>query len=284
MDLSIIILNYNTKDMLKKCLASAMASQTGFKLETIVADNGSVDGSLDMVRKEFLQVKIVDNQGNVGFSKGNNAAMRVAQGRYILLLNSDTMVGHDTFDLSIKYMDYHPGVGAMGCKVLLPNGELDQACRRRFPNPWNSFLRLFGFSRFSDYNFKNISVDQEMEVDAVMGAYMMVRKSVIGQVGMLDEDFFMYGEDLDWCWRIKEAGHKVMYYPVPRITHFKYGSSKSIPFKVITWAHDAMRIFYRKHYSSQYPQVLNWLVYTGIEVRKYLVMAVNLFRSKKTAH
>jgi GT2 family glycosyltransferase len=284
MDLSVIILNYNTGQLLKDCLLSVAKTQSQFQIETIVADNGSTDQSLEMIRAEFPGIKVVDNHANVGFSKGNNAAIRVAQGRYVLLLNSDTTIGADTLDRSIKYMDYHPEAGAMGCKVLLPNGQLDQACRRRFPNPWNSFLRLFGFKKFSDYNYQDVSVGQEMEVDAVMGAYMLVRKSVIGQVGMLDEDFFMYGEDLDWCWRIKAAGHKIMYYPGASIIHHKYGSSKNVPFKMIRLAHDAMKIFYVKHYANKYPFFLNWLVYVGIEVRKYLVIIVNLVRQKKTVH
>jgi len=283
MDLSVIILNYNTKDLLRKCLASATASRTGYEMEIIVADNASRDGSMEMVAAEFPSVTRLQNAGNLGFSKGNNAAMRIAKGRYVLLLNSDTTVTPETFDLSIRYMDVRRDVGAMGCKVLLPDGQLDQASRRRFPNPINSFLRLFGFRSFSNYNYSE-PVDQELDVDAVTGAYMLVRKSVMDKVGMLDEDFFMYGEDLDWCWRIKAAGHRISYYPVPKITHFKYGSSQAIPYRMIRLSHDAMWIFYRKHYAERYPAPVNWLVYAGIEVRKRLVMLVNVFRTKKTVH
>jgi GT2 family glycosyltransferase len=279
MDLSVIILSYNTKDLLRKCLWSVFASKIDFKFEVLVPDNGSTDGSADMIKQDFPQAKFINTGGNIGFSKGNNIALRQAQGKYVLLLNPDTEVNPDTLDKSIKYLESHSEVGAMGCKVLLPSGQLDQACRRKFPNPKNSFLRLFGLSKFSDYNFVT-PIDQEIEVDAVMGAYMMVRKDLIDKVGLLDEDYFMYGEDLDWCWRIKEAGYKIMYYPACSITHYKYGSSQLIPFKTIRMAHKAMKIFYRKHYAGKSNWLFNKLVYLGINLRMYLVMLVNVPKKK----
>lgn len=283
MDLSVIILNYNTRELLKKCLQSVFDSQTNYRFEVLVSDNGSTDGSAQMVINDFPKAKLIQNKKNLGFSKGNNVAIKQAQGRLVLLLNSDTTVRPNAFNLSIKYMDEHADVGCMGCKVLLPDGNLDKACRRKFPNPANAFLRLFGFKKFSDYNLSG-DINQETEVDSVMGAYMVVSKNVIGKVGMLDEEFFMYGEDLDWCWRIKEAGYKVMYYPNVEITHYKYGSAQAIPFKTIGLAHEAMKIFYRKHYARQYNLLFNLLVYAGIELRKYLVLTANLLRTKKTVH
>lgn len=283
MDLSVIIITYKERELLRKCLESVFASKTDFKYEVIVTDSNSEDGSVEMVQKEFPQAKVLDNRVNLGFSKGNNVAIKQAQGRLVLLLNADTTIAPDALDLSIKYMDADPQVGAMGGKILLPNGELDKAARRKFPNPWNSFLRLFGLRKFSDYNITS-PIDQEIEVDAIMGAYFLVRKPVIDQVGMLDEEFFMYGEDLDWCWRIKEAGHKIIYYPKVQITHYKYGASKSIPFRAIKWAHTAMKIFYRKHYAPAHNEIFNQLVYLGIDLRMYLVMMVNLVRRKKSVH
>lgn len=283
MDLSIIIVTYKEKELLRKCLRSVFASQTYFKYEVVVSDCDSNDGTTEMVRQEFPQAKFLDNKKNLGFSKGNNVAIRHATGRFLLLLNADTQVKADTLDLSVKYMDSHPDVGAMGGKVLLPNGKLDKACRRKFPNPANAFLRLFGLRKLSDYNIST-PIDDEVEVDAIMGAFFMVRKFVVDQVGFLDEEFFMYGEDLDWCWRIKEKGWKIMYYPKAEITHFKYGASKSIPFRTIRWAHTAMKIFYRKHYSKKYNWFFNELVYLGISTRMYLVLIVNIFRNKKTIH
>jgi GT2 family glycosyltransferase len=283
MDLSVIIVNYNTKELLRKCLESVFRSQTNNKFEVIVSDNGSKDASIEMLNQSFPQIKLIENNANLGFSKGNNVAIKEANGRLILLLNSDTEVRPDTFDLSIKYMDEHADVGILGCKVLLPDGSLDKASRRKFPNPWNSFLRLFGLKKFSDYNI-DTPIDQETEVDAVMGAYLLIRKSVIDRIGVLDEEYFMYGEDLDWCWRAKEAGYKVVYYPESSITHFKYGSSQAVPFRTIRMAHEAMKIFYRKHYAEKYSWPFNQVVYLGINLRMYLVLFVNLFREKKTVH
>lgn len=284
MDLSVVILNYNTKDFLQKCLESVFASQTEFRFEVIVSDNGSSDGSIEMVKNDFPQVKLIENNANLGFSAGNNVGLRQATGRFILLLNSDTEIRRDTFQLSVKYMDSHHQAGVMGCKVLLPDGKLHEASRRRFPNPANAFLRLFGFRKFSDYNYQNIPIDREMEVDSVVGAFLLIRRTVVDKIGLLDEEFFMYGEDLDWCWRVKEAGLKVMYYPGTEITHYLYGSSKAVAFKSVRWAHTAMKTFYRKHYASKHNWFFNQFVNIGISTRMYLVLIVNLFRKKKTVH
>ncbi|MDP2932717.1 MAG: glycosyltransferase family 2 protein [bacterium] len=283
MDLSVIIVSFNTKDLLRKCLVSVFASKTSYQFEVLVSDNGSHDESPEMVKADFPQARLLENGANLGFSKGNNVALRLAQGRYLLLLNSDTEIAPDALESSVRYMDKRSDVGILGGKVVLFDGRLDQACRRRFPNPWNSFLRLFGLKRFSDYNI-DAPVDAVMEVDAVMGAYMLIRKSVADKIGLLDEEFFMYGEDLDWCWRAKEEGFKTVYYPPVKVTHYKYGSSRKIPLVTIKAAHEAMRIFYRKHYAPQYNSVLNWLVYAGIFLRMYVVVFLNLFRQKKSVH
>lgn len=283
MDLSVIILNYNTKNLLKKCLESVFKSQSNFQFEVLVSDNGSTDGSVEMVKNNFLQVKLIENKANLGFSKGNNMAIRQAIGKYILLLNSDTEVRSNAFDESINYLRQHPEVGCLGAKLILPDGSLDKAARRRFPNPWNSFLRLFGLRRFSDYNVAG-PADETSEVDAVVGAYMMIPRAVVEQVGMLDEDYFMYGEDLDWCFRIKEAGFKVIYYPKAEVLHFKYGSAQAVPFRTIRLAHTAMKIFYRKHYASKYNWFFNQLVCLGISTRMCLVLIMNIFRNKKSVH
>ncbi len=282
-DLSVIIITYKERELLRLCLESVFRSKTNYKFEVIVTDSNSQDGSVEMVNLQFPQVKLIDNRKNLGFSKGNNVAIKEAKGRYILLLNADTEIGQDTLDVSLKYMDQHPDVGAMGCKVVLTNGKLDAACRRKFPNPINSFLRLFGLKKYSDYNI-TAPIDQEIEVDAIMGAYFMVPRPVIDKVGMLDEDFFMYGEDLDWCWRIKHAGYKIMYYPKAEIIHYKYGSSSVVPFRSIKWAHNSMIIFYQKHYAPKYNIFFNSLVYLGIYVRMLLVVSANLLKQKKSVH
>ncbi|MBX4188053.1 MAG: glycosyltransferase family 2 protein [Candidatus Doudnabacteria bacterium] len=283
MDLSVIILSYNTKQLLKDCLNSVLASDSKYRTEIFVPDNGSTDGSIEMVRSEFPQVKLIENGSNFGFAKGNNVAIRQATGRHIMLLNSDTVVKPDTFSKMIEKADSDPGIGALGPKILLRNGELDPACRRKFPNPANAFLRLFGLKKFSDYNITG-SLEQEMEIDALTGACMLVPKKVVDSVGMLDEQFFFYGEDLDWCYRIKEAGYKIIYFPSAEILHLKWSSSRNIPFKIVKVAHIAMIVFYKKHYAPKYPAPFNWLVYAGIYSRMYLVIMLNVFRSKKSVH
>jgi len=283
MDLSVIIISYNEKDLLRNCLRSVLASKTNYKFEVIVTDSGSQDDTVEMMNEEFSTVKLLDNKTNLGFSKGNNVAIKQTNGRLILLLNADTTVKDDALDLSIQYMDQHPEVGAMGGKVLLPDGRIDPSCRRNFPNPVNSFLRLFGLKKFSDYNI-NTPIDQEVEVEAIMGAYFLTRKDVIDKIGLLDEEFFMYGEDLDWCWRIKESGYKIMYYPKAEIVHYKYGASQTNKTQTIKWAHDSMKIFYRKHYAQKNPWFLNQLIYLGITLRKNLVLLKNIFGNKKTVH
>jgi GT2 family glycosyltransferase len=283
MDLSVIILNYNTKGLLKDCLKSVLASAGPYQIETIVSDNGSTDGSLEMVKSEFTQVKLIANNTNLGFSKGNNVAIKQAIGRHIMLLNTDTVVQPDALGKMIAKADSDPKIGALGPKILLANGQLDPSARRNFPNPANAFLRLFGLKKFSNYNVLG-PIDREMEVEAIMGACMLVPKTVIEKVGMLDEEFFFYGEDLDWCYRIKEAGFKVVYYPAAEILHLKSASSRNIPFKIVQVAYTAMKIFYRKHYAPKYPAPFNWLVYLGINLRMYLVMLFNVFRKNKSVH
>jgi hypothetical protein len=219
----------------------------------------------------------------LGFSKANNLAIKQASGRDVLLLNTDTEVKADALQLSLDYLDSNSDIGVLGCKVLLPDGSLDPACRRNFPNPVNSFLRLFGLKKFSNYNIAG-PLDETRQVDAVMGAFMMVKKIVIDKAGLLDEDFFMYGEDLDWCWRIKEAGYKIVYYPKATIVHYKYGSSQSKPFATIRMSHEAMKIFYHKHYAASHGAIFNWVVGLGISARMYLVVLKIFFSSKKTVH
>ncbi len=282
-DLSIIILNYNTKTLLDDCLASVFASIGIENFEVIVSDNGSTDGSIQMVKEKYPQAKLLENNANLGFSKGNNVAIKIAVGRHILLLNSDTIVNPNTFTQMVIKADSDPKIGALGPKILLANGTLDPSARRNFPNPANAFLRLFGMKRFSNYNVTG-PIDQEMEVEAIMGACMLVPRSAIDKVGMLDEEFFFYGEDLDWCYRIKEGGYKVVYYPSAEITHLKSASSRNIPFKIVKVAYSAMKIFYRKHYAPKYPAPFNWLVYTGINLRMWLVMLINVFRTNKSVH
>ncbi len=298
MDLSIIILAYKSKQHLEALLPSIWQSEdVGFgqeigrrySAELIIVDNGSNDGTIEELRITNYelrgqsairnpQLQLIQNS-NTGFAAGNNIGIRQASGKYILLLNPDTKVEPDTFKTMLDFMDSRSDIGIAGCKIIKPDGKLDLACRRRFPNPWNSFKRLFLLDN-QDYNYTNIDENQSMEVDSVVGAFLLIGKSAIDKIGMLDEDFFMYGEDLDWCWRCKQANLKVWYYPKTFITHYKGSSSAQIPFQSLKWFHESMWIFYKKHYWQKYPLILNWLVFLGIYLRLGLLYVVNLFRSK----
>lgn len=288
MDLSIIIVNYNTKELLKQTIESVIQTigQT-IKYEIIVSDNGSKDGSNEMMKSCFPQIKLIENNANLGFSKANNVAIKEARGRYILLLNSDTVVKDDCLQKSVAYMDKHGEIGVLGCRVVLPNGILDHACKRGYPTPEASLYyilklnKLFPSSKkFGAYALDYLPDNEINEVDSLVGAFMMVRKEAIDKVGLLDEDFFMYGEDIDWCYRIKEAGYKVIYYPEAEIIHYKGASSKKKRLKTIYEFHRAMILFYNKHYIHKYNFLVTFLVYIGISLKLILTLFINLFRKR----
>lgn len=274
MDLSILILNYNTADLTLQCLRSVYESKGRYSFEVIVIDNASTDDSVERIRAEFPQAKLICNSVNAGFAAGNNLGIAQAEGKYILLLNSDTVVKEDTFAVMLDFMEANPHVGASGCKVVLPDGSLDKACKRGFPTPSAAFYYAFGISklfpnnpRFNQYHMSHLDPDEQYPIDCLVGAFMLVRRAVIDEVGGLDESFFMYGEDIDWCYRIKQAGWEIYYYPKTEIIHYKGGSSRNKPFKIIYEFHRAMFLFHRKHYRSKYPFYVNGLVYMGIGLK-----------------
>ncbi|PUA39884.1 glycosyl transferase family 2 [Paenibacillus elgii] len=286
MDLSIIILNYNTRELTLNCLKSIYLSETTYTYEVILIDNNSRDNSVEAIREAFPSVHLICNDVNVGYSKANNQGMRVAKGRYVLLLNSDTVIQSDTLHTMIQFMDQHENIGAAGCKVVLPDGALDKACRRGFPTPSASFYYAFGFSKlfpdnpkFNQYQLTHLDQNKDYPVDCLVGAFMMVRKEAIDQVGMLDEQFFMYGEDIDWCYRIKQGGWNIYYYPYTQIIHYKGASSRRKPFKIIYEFHRAMYLFHQKHYRMNYSFLVNFLVYSGITVKFLASLLLNRFGS-----
>lgn len=285
MDLSIIIVNYNTKELLRQTVNSIQSNPAKHSQETIIVDNSSSDGSVEMVWSEMPQVRLIANTVNEGFAKANNKGIRYASGRYVLLLNSDTVVLPGTLDTMIEFMDNHTLVGAVGCKVVLPDGSLDKACRRSFPTPMNSLYHALGLShlfpnhpKFSQYNLTHLDEDETYPVDCLVGAFMMVRREVIEQIGGLDEQFFMYGEDIDWCYRIKEAGWQIYYYPEAKIIHYKGASSKKQKYKMIYEFHRAMILFYNKYYIRKYNPLVTLAVYVGIWCKFLLVVLLNIFK------
>lgn len=273
LDLSIVIVNWNTKDLLRGCLTSLYESDGDFAFETVVVDNCSSDGSAAMVREEFPQVRLIESEINGGYAYANNQGLRCFQARYYLLLNPDTVLPPDAVQRMLEFMETHPEVGIAGPKLVMDGGELDMACRRSFPTPENSFYKLFGLSRlfpdserFGQYNLTYLDPDEVAEVDSVVGAFMMVRREVVEEVGCLDEQYFMYAEDLDWAYRAKRAGWKVYYYPEVTVLHYKRQSSQQNKDRADYEFWRAMYIFYRKHYAQDTPFWLHYLVLGGLSV------------------
>lgn len=290
MDVSILVVNYNTCQLTVDCLRSVYASKTEYRYEVILIDNNSSDDSVAVISEQFPQARLIENMQNTGFAKANNQGMEIAQGRYILLLNSDTIVQQDTLQTMVAFMDNNPLTGAAGCKVILPNGSLDKACRRGLPTPSASFYYAFGFSklfpnspRFNQYQLGYRDPDQEYPVDCLVGAFMLVRREMVEQVGGLDEDFFMYGEDIDWCYRIKQAGWGIHYYPRTQIIHVKGGSARKRPVKIIYEFHRAMILFHRKHYRRKYNLFVNGAVYLGVGLKLLLALLSNVVQPSRPA-
>ena len=255
--LSIIIVNYNVREFLHHALVSLQKAMKGIRGETIVVDNASDDGSIEMVKRRFPKVRLIANDSNLGFARANNVGLKQARGKYILLINPDTLVQENTLQVMIRFFEENPDVGLAGCKILNPDGTFQLACRRSFPAPWAAVTKMIGLSAlfpgsrlFGRYNLSYLSPDETYEIDAVSGSFMMVRREAYEQVGGLDEDFFMYGEDLDWCYRIQRAGWKNYYVHSTQIIHYKGESTKRSNLNEIRTFYQAMHLFVRKHLSS----------------------------------
>jgi GT2 family glycosyltransferase len=282
LDLAIVIVSYNVCELLRRCLQSVRASQGAITYAVCVVDNASSDDSVAMVRAEFPDVRLIANRENVGYPAANNQGLRLlgvaseksgGWPRYCLLLNPDTEVPPEAFAEMIGFLDSHPDVGVAGPKLIKPDGKLDLACRRSFPTPSVSFYRMIGFSRlfpkssrFGRYNMTFLDEDEPAEVDSVVGAFMMVRMDAVKSTGLLDERFWMYGEDLDWAKRMKDADWKVMYYPEVTVLHVKRASSRGSK-RAQNEFYRAMLIFYYKHYYSDTPRMLHWLILLAIALK-----------------
>lgn len=285
---SVIILNYNTREYLRACLHAVAASQPGPddpSLEVFVVDNASQDGSADIVPDQFPWARLIRSSRNGGYAYGNNLALRECVGEYVLLLNPDTVVSPDAIRRLVDYLDAHPEAGAVGPKVLLPDGRLDLACRRSFPTLEVATYRLLGLSRlfprsrrFGRYNLTYLDPDQPAEVDSVVGACMLVRRAAIDQAGLLDEQFFMYGEDLDWAYRMKRCGWRILYNPSVTVLHYKGEASRQHSEASTLAFYQAMGIFYRKHYAQQHHPLVNGLVEAAIWLRCAISLAKNALR------
>ncbi|MFN0073367.1 MAG: glycosyltransferase family 2 protein [Chloroflexota bacterium] len=285
---SVIILNYNTRDDLRTCLRSVQQSQPRISpriAEVFVVDNASSDGSADMVAKEFPWVQLIRAERNGGYAYGNNLAMRACHGEYILLLNPDALVPSNAISRLCDELDAHPDAAVVGPRVVRPDGSLDLACRRSFPTLEVSSYRILGLSklfprsrRFGRYNLTYLDPGEPAEVDSVVGACMLVRRSAIEQAGLLDEQFFMYGEDLDWAFRIKQRGWSIRYSPAITVLHRKGESSRRRSDVATVAFYEAMEIFYRKHYAREHSSLVNFLVQSAIKLRCSISMVQNALR------
>ena len=283
MDISVIIVNYNVREFLNNALISLTKALEGYSAEIFVVDNASDDGSVELVQRNFPDVHLIANTSNVGFAKANNQALSLSKGKYLLLLNPDTLVQENTFENLLSFFSAHADAGMLGCKILNPDGSLQLSCRRSFPTPWTAFTKTFGLSTlfpksklFARYNLTYLDPDQTYEVDAVSGSFMMVTRDVYDKIGGLDETFFMYGEDLDWCFRVQRSGRKVYYVPAVSIIHYKGESTKRSDIDELNVFYNAMRLFVRKHHTGS--PIFEWFIYSGIYIRKFIANSARLIK------
>lgn len=274
MKLSIIIVNYNVKYFLEQCLYSVRKAVKGIALEVIVVDNNSVDGSVEMLKDKFKDILLIENRKNTGFSVANNQGIEIAKGEYILLLNPDTVVQEDTFEKIIAFMDEHPDAGGLGVKMIDGKGNFLPESKRGLPTPMVAFFKIFGLARlfpksklFGKYHLGYLSNDEVHEVDVLAGAFMLMRKTVLEKVGLLDETFFMYGEDIDLSYRIQLGGYKNYYYPNTSIIHYKGESTKKSSVNYVFVFYNAMIIFAKKHFSKNNAQLFSFLINIAVYVR-----------------
>jgi GT2 family glycosyltransferase len=284
MELSVIIVNYNVKHFLEQCLHSVQKASKNLDVEIFVVDNNSVDGSTQLVREKFPSVHLIENKQNVGFSKANNQAIRQANGKYILLLNPDTVVEEDTFSKIIPFMDEHPDAGGLGVKMIDGKGNFLPESKRGLPTPWVAFSKIFGLSnlfpkskKFGKYHLSYLDENKIHEVDVLAGAFMVLRKAALEKVGLLDETFFMYGEDIDLSYRITQGGYKNYYFPETTIIHYKGESTKKGSLNYVKVFYKAMVIFAQKHFSGGRASIFSFLIHLAIYFRAFLSITKRLF-------
>ena len=277
MDLSIIIVNYNVKYFIEQCLHSVHRAIKDIEAEVFVVDNNSVDGSCPMIREKFPWVKLIENSENVGFSRANNQALKMASGEFCLLLNPDTVVEEDTFTKCIAFMHDHNDAGGLGVHMIDGKGTFLPESKRALPTPAVSFFKIFGLSSlfpksriFGRYHLGYLDENQTNEVEILAGAYMFLRKKALDKTGLLDESFFMYGEDIDLSYRIRQAGYKNYYYPGTTIIHYKGESTKKGSINYVMVFYKAMIIFARKHFSKKNARIFSTLINLAIYFRAFL--------------
>ncbi len=284
MQLSVVIVNYNVKYFLEHCLLSVMRAGEGIDIEIIVVDNLSSDGSGEMVRTKFPAIILIENKENTGFAKANNQAVVKATGKYILYLNPDTIVPEDCFAKCIAYMDTHEDAGALGCRLIDGKGQFLPESKRGFPNAQVAFFKISGLSTifktsklFNQYHLGYLSEVETNEVDVLVGCFMFCRKTVIDKTGGFDTDYFMYGEDIDLSYKIKQAGFKNIYFPETTVIHYKGESTKKGSLNYVQLFYQAMIIFAKKHFHRSKKGLFVVLINIAIYMRAVLAFAVRMF-------
>ncbi len=287
MKLSIIIVNYNVEHFLDQCLQSVYKAldKGPHDAEVFVVDNNSVDGSIKMVKEKFPQTIVIENKENVGFSKANNQAVHISKGEYVLLLNPDTVVQEDTFIKVCDFMDAHDDAGGLGVKMIDGKGKFLPESKRGLPTPWVAFYKIFGLSKFfprskkfGRYHLGYLDKDQNHEIDVLSGAFMLMRKTALDKVGLLDETFFMYGEDIDLSYRITKGGYKNYYFADTTIIHYKGESTKKSSVNYVFVFYKAMVIFAKKHFSQRNAGMFSFLINMAIYLRASLAVGMRLIK------
>jgi GT2 family glycosyltransferase len=276
-DISVIIVSYNVKAFLEKCLISVLRAMGDLKVEVIVVDNNSVDDSVHYIRSRFPEVCVISNTENAGFSKANNKGLKRAKGEFVLVLNPDTVVSEDTFSTCIHFMNKHEDAGIVGVKMLDGTGTYLPESKRGLPSPWTSFYKMTGINKlfpksnlFNGYYMGGLDPEETNQVPVLTGAFMFVRKSVMTEAGNFDEDYFMYGEDIDLCYRVLQKEYKNYYLPETSIIHYKGESTKHSSIQYIKTFYSAMLIFVSKHYKGMGGVVLSQFLKIGILMRGFL--------------
>lgn len=291
--LSIVIVSFNSQKYIDGCLSALQKTiPSDVKFEVLIFDNASTDGSFSHIKKTYKNVYAYRSEENLGFAKANNFLIKKSRGEYILLLNPDTEIKEKTIEMLISYMETHPEAGAVTPRVVLPNGKLDDASHRGFPTPWNAFCYFTGISKvfphsrlLNGYHLGYEDMDKVHEIDSGVGACLLIRKKAGEEVKWLDEDYFWYGEDLDFCYRLKENGWKIVFIPQVRVLHYKGASSgikKHFPpaasvsyetkVKATQARFDVMKIFYKKHYQKKYPFFIRYMVLWSIDVKRWWIL------------